>query len=107
MRRKKLRKEYADFKRKVRCCCGNLYITMRCTKSKVMAISADLRSSDECKRSCGAAIVALVNLILRKEKKSEEIIQELKGIRCYEVVSEGKIVPSCAQAIAGLLDRYR
>jgi hypothetical protein len=80
---------------------------LRCTKSKVIAIYADLRSSDECKRSCATAIVALVSLILRKKKKSEEIIQELKGIRCYELVSEGKIVPSCAQAIAGLLDRYR
>jgi len=107
MKRKKSKKEYANFVRKVRCCCGNLYITLHCAKNNVVAISADLRSSDECKRSCATAIVALVNLILRKKKKNEEIIGELKGIRCYELVSGGRVVPSCSQAIAGLLERYR
>ncbi|MBS1263098.1 MAG: Vitamin B12-dependent ribonucleoside-diphosphate reductase [Methanonatronarchaeales archaeon] len=89
--------------------CGkNLYLTCNTDGEGLFEVFAQLGKSGGCVVSLTEANTRLISLALRAGVASEEIIKQLKGIRCPEPMfdGDGGMIYSCADAIAKSMERF-
>ncbi len=87
--------------------CGNMYVTINEDEQGPCEVFTLLGKSGGCTASQSEAIGRLVSLALRSGLKSEEIIEQLKGIRCPQpAFTEQGVILSCADALARAMESY-
>ncbi|MDI6641721.1 MAG: vitamin B12-dependent ribonucleotide reductase [Elusimicrobiota bacterium] len=87
--------------------CGKMYVTINEDDAGICELFSQLGKSGGCTASQVEAISRLISLALRSGIPSDEIIEQLKGIRCpTPMLIEGKAILSCADAIAKGLEYY-
>jgi len=85
--------------------CGNLYLTLGYDDNgKLIEVFSHLGKAGGCAKCQLEAITRTISLGLKYGIPVEEIVDELKGLRCpAPVFAEGQKVLSCADAIAKML----
>ncbi len=87
--------------------CGNLYVTVNEDKYGPFEVFAHLGKTGGCASSQSEALSRMVSLALRSGVPAEEIIKQLKGIRCPSPMwDHGEIILSCPDGIARALKWY-
>lgn len=87
--------------------CGNLYVTVNQDDNGLCEVFCQMGRSGGCTSSQSEAISRLISLALRSGIGLDEIVTQLKGIRCPSSIwSNGKLILSCSDAIATALSRY-
>jgi ribonucleoside-diphosphate reductase alpha chain len=87
--------------------CGRMYVTVNEDEQGACEIFTQLGKSGGCTASQAEAVSRLVSLALRSGVNQEEIISQLKGIRCPSpTLAEGGAILSCADAIGKALENY-
>jgi ribonucleoside-diphosphate reductase alpha chain len=96
------------FNEKVATGCGNLYVAVFLDERKeLFEVFGTLGKAGGCASAQLEAINRLISLALRSGVEAESIVKQLKGIRCPSIAwDKGHAVLSCADAIAGVLERY-
>jgi ribonucleoside-diphosphate reductase alpha chain len=88
--------------------CGKMYVTVNEDEQGACEVFTQLGKSGGCTSSQAEAVSRLISLALRSGISQDEILYQLKGIRCPSpTLAEGGAVLSCADAIAKALDTYR
>jgi len=88
--------------------CGKMYVTVNEDEQGACEVFTQLGKSGGCTSSQAEAVSRLISLALRSGINQDEILYQLKGIRCPSpTLAEGGAVLSCADAIAKALDTYR
>jgi ribonucleoside-diphosphate reductase alpha chain len=88
--------------------CGKMYVTVNEDEQGACEVFTQLGKSGGCTSSQAEAVSRLISLALRSGISTEEILFQLKGIRCPSpTLAEGGAVLSCADAIAKALDTYK
>ena len=92
---------------RVRTGCGSLYVTVNSDEYGICEVFSTLGKSGGCASAQLEATCRLISLALRAGMDAESIIRQLRGIRCPSIAwEEGKSVLSCADAIAGVLEKH-
>jgi len=94
---------------KIKVGCGkNLYLTCNSDGDSLFEVFGQLGKPGGCVMSFSEATARLISLSLRAGVDPEEIIKQLKGIRCPEPKfhGDGEMIYSCADAIAKSMERY-
>jgi ribonucleoside-diphosphate reductase alpha chain len=87
--------------------CGNMYVTINFDDKGVCEAFATLGKAGGCAAAQLEAISRLVSNTLRCGLDLSAVVKNLRGIRCPSIAWEqGKAVTSCADAIAGVLEKY-
>jgi len=87
--------------------CGSLYITVAYDDKGIFEVFATLGKSGGCASAQLEATCRLITLALRSGVDVASVVKQLKGIRCPNIAWEnGKSILSCADAIAGVLERH-
>ncbi len=87
--------------------CGNMYVTINFDDKGVCEAFATLGKAGGCAAAQLEAISRLVSNTLRCGLDLSAVVKNLRGIRCPSIAWEqGKAVMSCADAIAGVLEKY-
>ncbi len=87
--------------------CGNMYVTINFDDSGVCESFATLGKAGGCAAAQLEATSRLISNALRCGLDLGSIVKNLRGIRCPSISWEqGKAVTSCADAIAGVLEKY-
>jgi ribonucleoside-diphosphate reductase alpha chain len=87
--------------------CGKMYVTINEDEHGACEIFTQLGKSGGCTSSQSEATARLVSLALRSGVDQQEIINQLKGIRCPSpTLAEGGAILSCADAVAKALEAY-
>jgi len=87
--------------------CGSLYITVAYDDKGIFEVFATLGKSGGCASAQLEATCRLITLALRSGVDVNSVVKQLKGIRCPNIAWEdGKSILSCADAIAGVLERH-
>lgn len=94
---------------KVRVGCGNLYITVNYDENGICEVFTNVGRAGGCP-SQSEATSRLISIALRSGMKVEEIIGQLKGIRCHSTLRQRATnkaikVLSCPDAIGKALER--
>ena len=93
--------------RLIRTSCGHMYITINEDDECAFEVFAQLGKSGGCKSAQAEAISRLVSLALRSRVAVQEIITQLKSIRCDSpTFGEDGAILSCPDAIAKALESY-
>ncbi|MBD3271438.1 MAG: vitamin B12-dependent ribonucleotide reductase [Elusimicrobia bacterium] len=88
--------------------CGNMYVTINEDDQGPCELFTQLGKSGGCTASQSEAVSRLVSLALRSGISMQQIVGQLKGIRCPSpMLAEGGAVFSCADAIAKAIEIYR
>lgn len=91
---------------KVRIGCGNLYITVNSDENGICEVFTNLGRAGGCP-SQSEATSRLISIALRAGVDINEIIEQLRGIRCHSTLRQkGLKVLSCPDAIGRALERY-
>lgn len=92
---------------KVKIGCGNLYVTVNADDSGVCEVFTNLGRAGGCP-SQSEATARLISLSLRSGVDVEDVIEQLKGIRCLSTIrkSENLTVLSCPDAIGKTIEKY-
>lgn len=91
---------------KVKIGCGNLYITVNSDENGICEVFTNLGRAGGCP-SQSEATSRLVSIALRAGVDINEIIEQLRGIRCHSTLRQkGLKVLSCPDAIGRALERY-
>jgi ribonucleoside-diphosphate reductase alpha chain len=87
--------------------CGSLYVTINEDEYGLFEVFATMGKAGGCAASQAEAVSRLISLGLRSGIEPEQIIKQLKGVRCPNQawVMGGRIY-SCADAIAKAIERY-
>jgi ribonucleoside-diphosphate reductase alpha chain len=92
---------------RVRTGCGSLYVTVNSDEHGICEVFSSLGKSGGCAAAQLEATCRLISVALRAGMDAESIIRQLRGIRCPSIAwEEGKSVLSCADAIAGVLEKH-
>ena len=87
--------------------CGNMYVTINFDDQGVCEAFATLGKAGGCAAAQLEATSRLISNALRCGLDLGAIVKNLRGIRCPSISWEqGKAVMSCADAIAGVLEKY-
>ncbi len=97
------------FTEKVATGCGNLYVTVNTDdRGALYELFCTLGKTGGCASAQLEAIGRLISTALRSGVDIESIIKQLKGIRCPSLAwDKGHATLSCADAIAGVLERHK
>ncbi|MCB4792341.1 MAG: vitamin B12-dependent ribonucleotide reductase [Elusimicrobia bacterium] len=88
--------------------CGKMYVTVNEDEHGACEVFTQLGKSGGCTASQAEAVSRLISLALRSGINQEEIVYQLKGIRCPSpTLTEGGAILSCADAIAKALQSYQ
>jgi len=91
---------------KVRIGCGNLYITVNSDENGICEVFTNLGRGGGCP-SQSEATSRLISIALRAGMDVNEIIEQLRGIRCHTTLRQKDLkVLSCPDAIGRALERY-
>jgi len=87
--------------------CGSLYVTINEDEQGLFEVFATMGKAGGCAASQTEAVSRLISLSLRSGIEPQQIIKQLKGVRCPNQawVKGGKMY-SCADAIAKAIERY-
>ncbi|MBI2908775.1 MAG: vitamin B12-dependent ribonucleotide reductase [Chloroflexi bacterium] len=86
--------------------CGHLYVTINYDERGLCEAFSTLGKAGGCAASQLDAIGRMISLALRSGIEPEAVVKQLKGIRCPSIAwHQGHAVISCADAIAGVLER--
>jgi ribonucleoside-diphosphate reductase alpha chain len=92
---------------KIRTGCGNMYVTINEDDIGPCEVFTQLGKSGGCISSQAEAIGRLISLALRSGVQINEIIEQLKGIRCPIVaISNGESILSCPDGLAKAIEMY-
>ncbi len=80
--------------------CGNLYVTVNSIEGHPFEVFTNMGKAGGCASAQCESIGRLISLTLRVGGEIEDIIKELKGIRCHQPADD---VLSCADAVAQVL----
>ncbi len=87
--------------------CGHLYVTINFDDQGICEVFSSLGKAGGCASAQLEAISRLISLALRSGIDITSIVKQIKAIRCPSVSWEqGKLVLSCADAIASVLEKY-
>lgn len=90
---------------KVKIGCGNLYITVNYDEKGICEVFTNTGRAGGCP-SQSEATARLMSVALRAGVDSEELIHQLKGIRCPSTIRQpGMAVTSCPDAIAKAIEK--
>jgi ribonucleoside-diphosphate reductase alpha chain len=99
-------KRTTAFVEKVTTGCGNMYVTVASDDTGLFEVFASLGKAGGCATAQLEATCRLITLALRCGVEPAAIVKQIRGIRCPSIAWEqGKSVLSCADAIAGVLER--
>lgn len=86
--------------------CGKLYVTINHDDEGPFEIFANMGKAGGCVASQAEAIARLVSLAFRCRVPSDEVVRQLKGIRCHRPAWEagGRQILSCADAVAKAIE---
>jgi ribonucleoside-diphosphate reductase alpha chain len=96
----------AGMTRKMPTGCGTLYVTVNMDeRGHLFEVFTNMGKAGGCAASQAEGISRLISLALRAGIKSEEIVKQLKGIRCPMMAWwKGDKILSCADAIAKAIE---
>ena len=89
--------------------CGHLYITINeDEKGHLFELFTSMGKAGGCASSQAEAIGRLISLSLRSNIDPDEVVNQLKGVRCHQPAwhSGGQIF-SCSDAIAKAIEKYK
>ena len=88
--------------------CGKMYVTVNEDDQGACEVFTQLGKSGGCTASQAEAVSRLISIALRSGVSQDEIIFQLKGIRCPSpTLTEGGAILSCADAIGKALESYQ
>lgn len=92
---------------RIRTGCGNLYVTINEDDEGICEVFSTIGKAGGCAAAFSEATARLISLALRSGIELQQVVRELKGIRCpHPIWQNGKLVQSCPDAIAMVLERY-
>ncbi|HHX01743.1 MAG TPA: vitamin B12-dependent ribonucleotide reductase [Firmicutes bacterium] len=87
--------------------CGTLYVTINEDDEGVCEVFTTIGKAGGCSAAFSEATARMISLALRSGVELEQIVRQLRGIRCpHPVWQNGKLILSCPDAIALVLQRY-
>ena len=87
--------------------CGYIYVTVNSDDSGICEVFSHLGKTGGCAAAQLESTCRLISLALRSGVDVTAAVKQLKGIRCPSIAWEdGKSILSCADAIAGVLERH-
>jgi ribonucleoside-diphosphate reductase alpha chain len=93
--------------RKMNTGCGSLYVTINEDEQGIFEVFAAMGKGGGCAASQTEAIGRLISLSLRAGVDKEQIVKQLKGVRCpNQSWEKGGRIYSCSDAIAKAIERY-
>jgi len=87
--------------------CGTLYVTVNEDDQGVCEVFTTIGKAGGCSAAFSEATARMISLALRSGVELGQIVRQLRGIRCpHPVWQNGKLILSCPDAIAMVLQRY-
>ena len=93
--------------RKMTTGCGSLYVTINEDENGLFEVFAAMGKGGGCAASQTEAVSRLISLALRSGLDRDQIVKQIKGVRCpNQAWEKGGRIYSCADAIAKALERH-
>ena len=104
---RKRAKVTSGFTERVTTGCGYIYVTVNSDEHGICEVFSHLGKTGGCAAAQLESTCRLISLGLRSGIDVASLVKQLKGIRCPSIAWEnGKSILSCADAIAGVLERH-